>query len=63
MGEYGRIVGGGGGSGRGGGSGDLTVDVMATVQDIIDQIAALPPEMLIVIVAAVMIGGMLVLRR
>lgn len=63
MGEYGRIVGGSSGSGRGGGGGDLTVDIMATVQDILDQIAAQPPELLVAILAVVVVGGLLVLRR
>lgn len=64
MGEYGRIVGEGSGrGGRGGGPGDVTGDIMAAVQDAIDQVAALPPEVLLVLVAAIAVGGMLLLRR
>lgn len=64
MGEYGRVVGqSSGGSGRSGGSSDLTGQVMAAVTDAFEQIAALPPEMLIGAAVAIMIGGMLIFRR
>ena len=47
--EYGRIVGesSGAGGGRGGGTGDVTGQVMDAVSDAIDQVASLPPEVLV----------------
>lgn len=65
MGEYGRIVGEGSGVGSrgGGGSGDVTGQVMAAVSDAIDQVAALPTEVLVLIAAFALIAGMLFFRR
>ncbi len=65
MSEYGRIVGQGSGAtgGRGGGSGDLTGQVMNAVTDVVDQVAGLPPEMLVGLVAVILVVGMLFFRR
>lgn len=66
MGEYGRIVGEGSGVGSrggGGGSGDVTGQVMSAVSDAIDQVAALPTEVLVLIAAFALIAGMLFFRR
>jgi hypothetical protein len=62
--EYGRIVGEstGVGGGRGGGAGDVTGQVMNTLGDAVDQIASLPPPVLIALVAVVLIG-LFVFRR
>lgn len=63
MGEYGRIVGetsgsvGGGGSSAGGGSADLGGDAMSALSGLLDQVAALPVEVMVVIAAVVMVGG------
>ena len=57
--EYGRVVGESTGvaGGRGGGSRDVTGQVMDAVTDAIDQVAALPAEVLIgaTIVAVVLL--------
>jgi hypothetical protein len=46
--EYGRIVGESTGTaGRGGGTGDVTGQVMDAISDAIDQVASLPPEVLV----------------
>jgi len=47
--EYGRIVGQSSGAtgGRGGGTGDVTGQVMNAISDAIDQVAGLPPAVLI----------------
>jgi hypothetical protein len=37
----------GAGGGRGGGTGDVTGQVMDAVSDAIDQVASLPPEVLV----------------
>ena len=66
MGEYGRIVGESSGAvgGGSGGSSDLGGDVMGAFSDLLDQVATLPAEVLILIVAAVMVGGFaMTLRR
>jgi hypothetical protein len=64
MGEYGRIVGqSSGASGGGGGGTDLTGQVMGAISDAVDQVASLPPEMLVGIAVVVLIVGMLVFRR
>jgi hypothetical protein len=64
MGEYGRIVGEGTGmGGRGGGSNDLTGQVMATISDLADRIASLPPEVLVGLAVVILIGGWLLMRR
>ena len=64
MGEYGQIVGQGSraAGGRGGGSQDLGAQIADVISDLIDRIAALPPEVLVV-GAAVILGGLLVFRR
>jgi hypothetical protein len=61
MGEYGRIVGGGGG--MGGGSGDLTGQVMSTLSGLVDKIASQPPEILLGALAIIVLGGWLFMRR
>ena len=61
MGEYGRIVGESSGAvgGRGGsGSSDLGGDVMGALSDLVDQVATLPIEVLVVIIAVVLVGGL-----
>ena len=62
--EYGRIVGEstGVGGGRGGGTGDVTGQVMNALEDAIDQVAALPPPVLIALVVVAVIG-LVVFRR
>ena len=47
--EYGRIVGQSSGHRwcRGGGTGDVTGQVMDAISDAIDQVASLPPEVLV----------------
>ncbi|CAN5851441.1 hypothetical protein BH23CHL8_BH23CHL8_10510 [soil metagenome] len=62
MGEYGGVVGQGSSAG-GGGFGDVGKAVTGSLSDVITRIAALPPEILLVAVAAILIGGLLVLRR
>jgi hypothetical protein len=68
MGEYGRVVGQGSETARGtagksgGGVTDLGGDVVGTIGNAIDQVAALPPEVLLLLAAAVLIG-FVVLRR
>jgi hypothetical protein len=62
--EYGRIVGessrvGGGG---GGGSHDLAGQVLATLSDAVDQVLAVPPEILLAIVAVIIVGWILLKR-
>lgn len=60
MGEYGRVVSQGSGTGGGlGGGGDVT-DI---VSDIVARVAAQPPEILLAILAIVIVGGWLILRR
>jgi hypothetical protein len=64
--EYGRGVGevagrSGGGAGTGG-SGDVGATIGNTISNAIDQVAALPPEML-VLIAVVLFGAIVVLRR
>jgi hypothetical protein len=70
MGEYGgagtvgqRATGGGGGGGGGNPFGDVADSVMIALGDLFEQIIALPPLMLVAIVAAMLIGGLLVFRR
>ena len=66
MGEYGRIVGessGAVGGGRDSGSTDVGGDVMGVFADLLDQIAALPVEVLVVLAAVVMIGGVVMSLR
>jgi hypothetical protein len=59
MGEYGRVVSQGSGTGGGLGGGDVT-DI---VSDIVARVAAQPPEILLAVVAIVLVGGWLLLRR
>jgi hypothetical protein len=65
--EYGGVTrnsgGAGGGGGGGGGFGDVGSAVMDTLSDLTGRVLALPPEMLLVLVAGVLIGGLLVFRR
>lgn len=69
MGEYGRIVGegsgavSGGGSSKGGGSGDLGSEAMGAFSDLVDQVGALPAELVIVVVAVVLISGIFMSLR
>ena len=61
MGEYGRIVGessGAVGGRSGSGSSDLGGDVMGAFSDLVDQVAALPIEVLVVVIAVVLVGGL-----
>jgi hypothetical protein len=61
--EYGRIVGESTSvGGRSGGSGDVTGQIMDAVSDAADQVAALPPEMLVVL-AVVAVIGLMIFRR
>ena len=62
--EYGRIVGESTGvsGGRGGGSGDVTGQVMNALEDAVDQVASLPPPVLIALVAVAIIG-LIIFRR
>ena len=64
--EYGGVTrqgSGGSGSGGGGGSFDVGGAVMDTITDLFDRAAALPPEILVLFVAALMIGGLVLQRR
>jgi hypothetical protein len=56
--EYGQVVGRstGVGGGGGGGSGDITAQVMDALENAAEEIAALPPAVLIALVAVVIIG-------
>jgi hypothetical protein len=61
--EYGRIVAESTGmAGGGGGDRDLAGQVMDAVSDVADQVATLPPEMLVGLVAVIVVGSIL-LRR
>ena len=61
--EYGRIVGESSSTaGRGGGTGDITGQIMNTLENAVDQIAALPPPVLVA-VAVVAFIGLIVFRR
>jgi hypothetical protein len=60
--EYGRIVGESTGVAGGGGSGDITGQVMNAIEDAVDQVAALPPPVLIALVVVAIIG-LIVFRR
>ena len=61
--EYGRIVGESTGiGGGGGGDRDVAGQVMDAVSDVADQVASLPPEILVGLVAVIVIGSIL-LRR
>ena len=64
--EYGRGVGevagrSGGGTGAGG-SGDVGATIGNAVSNAVDQVAALPPEML-VLLAVLVFGALIVLRK
>jgi hypothetical protein len=66
--EYGNTVGqssglvGTGGGAAGGGSFDVGVDVLEVLTDIVDRIAAMPPELLL-LAAAGFVAGLFVFRR
>lgn len=62
--EYGQTIGRGaaGGGGGGGGRTEVGADVAAAFSDVVDRVAALPPEILLVGVVLIL-GGLLVLRR
>ena len=61
--EYGRIVGESSGTaGRGGGTGDITGQIMNTLENAVDQVATLPPPVLVA-VAVVALIGLIVFRR
>ncbi len=61
--EYGRVVGESTGVGGGRGtSGDVTGQVMDAISDAVDQVASLPPEVLIGATIAILIAVVL-LRR
>ncbi len=62
--EYGRVVGEstGIGSGRGGGSQDVTGQVMDAVSDAVDQVASLPPEVLVAIAIGAIVALVLFRR-
>lgn len=61
--EYGRVVGQSTGVARGsGGTGDVTGQIMDAIGDAADQVASLPPEILVGAVIAVVVGWVL-LRR
>ena len=66
MGEYGA-VGSGGGGGGGGGNGnafaDVTASVMDSLSDLVATVLASPPEILLLLLAAFLIGGLMVFRR
>ncbi len=61
--EYGQVVGRSTGvGGGGGGSGDITGQVMDALENAAEEIAALPPPVLIALVAIVIIGLILFKR-
>jgi hypothetical protein len=65
MGEYGRVVGetSGATGGGGGGSRDFGGDIMSAVSDAVDQVIALPPEMLLLAIAIIVVGGLFITFR
>lgn len=60
--EYGRVVGESTGFSGGGGPGDITGQLMDAATDVVDQIAAQPPEILLGATVAAIIAIVL-LRR
>lgn len=62
--EYGNTIGQGPGAAGGGSGGpvDVGADVTTFVSNAVDRVAALPPEALLLI-AVVILGGLLVLKR
>jgi len=61
MGEYGRVVGESSGAVGGigdGGSSDLGGDVMGALSDLVDQVVTLPTEIMVVVIAVVVVGGL-----
>ncbi len=63
--DYGNTVGQGAGHAGGGvgnGGGDAGAQVVDTLSSVVDRVAALPPEML-VILAVFVLAGLLVLKR
>jgi hypothetical protein len=64
MGEYGSVGGQASSIGPGtGGNVDLGANVMDVIRDAAAQLAAQPPEILLVAFVAIIIGGLLVFRR
>lgn len=64
--EYGGVVSQGTGAVAGSSSSrswDLGRDVMGVFSDLVDQIAALPPEGVVIVAAIVMLGGFVLTRR
>jgi hypothetical protein len=66
--EYGETVGeatgtgSGDGGSSGGGSFDVGSDIVTAATDVVDRVASLPPEVLL-LAAVVFLAGLLVLRR
>lgn len=60
--EYGRIVGESTGIAGGGGSGDITGQIMDAIGDVVDEVASLPPEVLVG-AAIVALVALVLLRR
>ena len=60
--EYGRTTGGASGIGTSGTSDDITGNVTDVIVDAIDQLASLPPEMLVTGVIVAVIGAVLFFR-
>ena len=68
MGEYGAVGSqgsslGGGGASQGNLFADVTNSVIHSLLDLADQIMAMPPYMLLLLAAVVIIGGLFVFRR
>ena len=66
MAEYGAVVSQNSGavtSGAGSRSFDLGREAMGVVSDLVDRIASLPPEVLVVMAAIVLVGGFMMTRR
>ena len=69
MGEYGAVGSQGSNAGGGGGGGgenlfaELTRSVGSTLSYLVDRILALPPEILLVLFAVMLFGGLMVFRR
>lgn len=64
--EYGGTVrqGSGAGGGRGGtGSFDVGGDIIEWLSDMFDRVASLPPEVLVLLVVAIMVGGFVMSTR
>jgi hypothetical protein len=62
--EYGGAVRQGGDlAGGGGGSFDAVGQVMDVLSDLVDRVVTLPPEMLVLVAAIMMVGGLIFFRR